>query len=835
MSKKTYLTLVMSLTIVCAVAQPKRYNAAEIHQKLRKLNVLGSVLYVAAHPDDENTAVISYYANEELYRTAYLSATRGDGGQNLIGPEIREQLGLIRTQELLAARRTDGGQQFFSRANDFGYSKNPEETFKMWNKEEILADFVWVFRKFRPDVVITRFDDQPPNHGHHTASAILAREAFKLAGDKNAFPEQLDYVDVWQPERIYWNIGSFTLRRRGITLDTAKYGKIPIGKYNPVLGMSYSEISAKSRTMHKSQGFGSVGTRGERYDYVTQWEGSPSAKPFDGINTTWDRVKGGNKVKPFAKELLANFDPANPSDVLPDLLKMRAAIADHVKDDFWKKTKMKEIDKLILAVTGTYLEIKADDYGYTPGDSIELTLEAVNRSDKEIILQSIELLDTQTNLEIMLEENDSYTKKWGMRISNNQEYSGPYWLSKPGTWGRYNVDDQLQIGKPENDPVFIAKITLDLEKGGWVSKEYSSLSVAVPIIYKRNDRVDGEVYRPVVVQPPVMANIESSSLIFATDEPKEIVVRVMAGRDDIEGQLNLNLPEGWNSSPSYREVKLTQENEEKLYVLEITPPAEASEGIVAANVEIDGKVYDLGRQVIEYDHIPTQTVFPKSGTKVVRLDLNKGDGQVGYIMGAGDDIPQNLEQIGYKVTMLQKDDVTPEKLTQYQAVIVGIRAFNTVDWLGYKNQDLFEYVRNGGNLIVQYITTWGLPEEPFSPYDIAISRERVAMEEAEVRFLAPDHRVLNFPNKISQKDFDGWVQERGLYFANEWSENFTPILSSNDPGEPPRNGGLLVAEYGKGYYVYSGYSWFRELPAGVPGAYRLFTNLIELSDDRINN
>lgn len=831
MLRNLYLFALTLLVCFSGHSQSKKYSSSTILQDLKKLNVLGSVLYVAAHPDDENTAVIAYYANEALFRTGYLAATRGDGGQNLIGPEIREQLGIIRTQELLAARRVDGGRQFFSRANDFGYSKNPEETFNLWDKQEILSDFVWVFRKFRPDVIITRFDDQPPNHGHHTASAILAREAFKLSGDKNAFPEQLKHVDTWQPERIYWNTHPWFFMRRGVEFDTASYGKIPIGNYNPVLGTSYSEMSSISRTMHKSQGFGSTGSRGERDDYVTQWEGSESLQPFDGIDTSWGRVKGGEKVQPLVASLLSKFDPNDPSKILPELLKVKATIADNVKDDFWKKVKLKEVDNLILSITGTYLEIRANDFSFAPGDSIELSLEAVNRSSMPISLKSVKVLGLNNAIDQELEANQLVSKTWTTIISN-REYSNPYWLAQKGELGRYKVEDQLLRGLPENPPVFTAEVVLGLERGNWLSKEYSGLKVELPVVYKTNDRVDGEVYRPVVIQPAVMANIESSSLIFSSTDPKEVSVRVIAGKDDTNGALKLEVPEGWSVSPSSVMIGLAEKNSESLHSFNITPPKNASEGVIRPVVVLVGEEgeFSLGRTIIEYDHIPTQTLFPKSETRVVKLDLKKRGEKVGYIMGAGDQIPESLEQIGYKVTLLEKDDVTVENLQKYQAVILGIRAFNTVDWLTYKNKDLFDYVKAGGNVIVQYNTV-DVKTKELAPYDLTISRDRVTVEEAEVRFLDKKHPVLNTPNKITSADFEGWVQERGLYFPGKWSSEFSPIISSNDPGEEPLEGGLLVAKYGEGYYVYTGYSWFRELPAGVAGAYRVFANLISLGND----
>jgi LmbE family N-acetylglucosaminyl deacetylase len=838
MPKKNYLLLMALLMGASAVAQKVNYSSAEVYQKLRKLNVLGSVLYVAAHPDDENTSLIAYYANEELYRTAYLSATRGDGGQNLIGPEIREQLGIIRTQELLAARRTDGGEQFFTRANDFGYSKHSDETFNIWDKQQVLADFVWTIRKFRPDVIFTRFNVAPgETHGHHTASAILAHEAFKLAGDKNAFPEQLKQVEVWAPKRLYWNTSPWFYRQRGIEMDTTGLGKIDIGKYNPVLGMSYSEISALSRSMHKSQGFGSTGSRGENWEYLSQTDGPPSRQPMEGVETSWKRVKGGEKVQPFIDEAIRVYDPLNTEAAFKAVLKAKGALADHVDDGFWKQIKLREVDDVLIALSGLYLEVRANDFAFVPGDSITLTLEAVNRSTIPLQLSSVGLTKVGVNeaLNIDLKNNERITKTWKVKLPDDLAYSHPYWLQNEGTLGMYKVMDQYQIGLPENRPVLEAEFSIYSSFGNFISKSYAGILQSRPVVFKRNDPVDGEVYRPLEIQPAVMANVEATAVIFANGSPKPVAVRVIAGQKNVSGDLQLRLPNGWSAAPAKQAFSLTNKGDEQVFTFMVTAPATASEGLLEPVAIVDGKTFDRGRTVIEYDHIPTQTLYPTSTTRIVKLDLKKVGSEVGYIAGAGDDIPASLEQIGYKVTLLSKDDVTLENLGRFQAVILGVRAFNTVDWLSFKNQELFEYVKNGGNLIVQYNTNGGLVTSDIAPYPLKISRERVAVEEAEVRILDASHPALNMPNKITLKDFDGWVQERGLYFANQWGREFTALLSANDPGEEPRDGGLLIAPHGKGFYIYTGYSWFRELPAGVSGAYRIFTNLISLENDRIDN
>ncbi|WP_425392547.1 PIG-L family deacetylase [Ekhidna sp.] len=807
------------LTLSSFAQSFKQFQPGEIRQKLEKLKVLGSVLYVAAHPDDENTRLIAYYANEELMRTAYLSATRGDGGQNLVGPEIREELGLIRTQELLAARSIDGGQQYFSRANDFGYSKNPDETFTIWDREKVLADFVWTFRKFRPDIIITRFDSDGRSHGHHTASAILAREAFKLSGDENAFPEQLSYVDPWQPKKIFWNTGWWWFRDG--EMDTTQLKKLNVGQYNPLLGESYSEIAARSRSMHKSQGFGSSGSRGDQTEYLFQWGGEETDNPFGNINTSWGRVKGSKEVAFYIDKAISLYDEKNPEAIVAPLMGARQAL-DEVDDTFWREIKQKEIDELIVAATGLYVSLRANETSFSVGDSITISVEAVNRSNVKMTLQDIEFSSWPNPIQLSapLPNNKPFFSEMNFTIPSGMKYSHPYWLREDGELGMYQVNDQEMIGKPENDPAIEGKVSIKINE--------EELALTVPVVFKRTDPVEGEVTEPLSIGPPVMVNISSGVLVFGDGQSKSVSVRVIAGKRDCKGIVSLTTPNGWNVSPSEYPFALDQKGQEQVFTFTITPPQEASEGFVVANATVGGKTYQKGLSVIDYDHIPKQTLYPDAEVKVVKLDLKKKGNLIGYIEGAGDAIPENLAQIGYQVESLEKDDLEVSKLKKYDAIILGVRAFNTVDWLSYKNKDLFEYVKQGGNLIIQYNTSHRLVTQEIAPFMLKLSRDRVAVEAAPVEIVAFDHPVMNSPNRITEKDFENWVQERGLYFPNEWSEEFTPILKSNDPGESPKTGGLLVAKYGEGYYVYSGYSWFRELPAGVPGAYRIFVNLISL-------
>jgi LmbE family N-acetylglucosaminyl deacetylase len=804
---------------------PQQASAGKILQDLHKLNVLGNVLYIAAHPDDENTRLIAYLGNQKLYNTAYLSITRGDGGQNLIGPEISEYLGIIRTQELLQARRIDGGQQFFTRANDFGFSKNPEETFTIWDKEQVLADMVWVIRKFRPDVMITRFPpDERAGHGQHSASAILAEDAFKAAADPKRFPEQLKFVEVWQPKRLLWNTGVWSFKSPE---EFEKHGKslmkIDVGSYNPLLGESYGEVAARSRSMHKSQGFGSGSTRGTSIEYLQHTTGDKAQDQlFEGINTTWSRIAGGDKVEKLIKKAIDNYKPANPAAIVPTLLTARQALQ-KLPDSYWKEAKLEDINQIIQYALGLYLEVNANDYTIAPGQPVKLQIEAVNRSEVPVTLKAIKysFATSDTTINRSLNNNEPLKYKTTKTLPQNLAYTQPYWIREKGTLGMFTVHEQQLVGQAENAPA--AQATFTLEVAG------EPMQLTVPVVYKQTDPVDGEVYRPFVVTPPVFVNLKEQVFMFANGAPKEVQILVKAGKENIKGDLKLELPKGWRAEPATVPFNLAAKGAEQTINFMVYPPATQTEGQLKAVATINGESYTKGLNEINYKHIPAQVTFPEATARVVKLDLHKRGNKVAYLMGAGDDIPTSLQQIGYNVTLLKDNDIRLSYLKQFDAVILGVRAYNTVDRLKHYQPILLEYVKQGGNLIVQYNTSHALVMPNIGPYPLKLSRDRVTVEDAEVRLLASDHPVLNSPNKITAKDFEGWVQERGLYFPNEWSNEYTAILSSNDPGETARDGGLLIANYGKGNYIYTGYSFFRELPAGVAGAYRLFANMISLS------
>ena len=798
-------------------------NAGEIQLALQKLNVLGRVLYIAAHPDDENTNLMALWSNGSLYETAYLSITRGDGGQNLIGPELRERLGVIRTEELLAARRVDHGKQFFSRAIDFGFSKTAEETMRIWDHDKILSDVVWVVRKFRPDVIVTRFSPEDQlTHGHHTASAILAREAFSAAGDPNRFPEQLAFVKPWRPTRLVWNTSPFFFSNRNLPFDPTGLTVLEAGGYNSLLGKAYTEIAAASLSMHKSQGVGSPPRRGARKEYFKLLEGQPmTTSLFEGIDTNWSRVANSESIATQIRQIISQFLPADPAASVPELLKLRQAM-NGIKDDSWVPEKKAELDGIIAACLGLHVEASTTNEAITPGQTATIKLEAINRCNIPVTLQEIRfsLSGDSMKIDAALPSNELVTRDLSCKIPENTPYSQPYWLRKSGTLGAFAVDDQTLVGLPENPPDLPVEIVLQVNG--------QELRYIVDTKYRLVDPVAGELRRPLVIEPPVFAKVANSVLIFATNQPKSVGVHITAATGPAKGELKLAVPQGWGVYPASIPIDLKAADAEMVATFTVKPPDQDSEGTLRAVVSIDGRDYSLGRLRISYPHIGVHTLMPPAEARLVRADIREKGERIGYIPGAGDDVPESLQQIGYSVKILSESDITAENLRQFSAVVLGVRAYNTQERIANWLPELFAYVKAGGVAVAQYNTLAELKTDQLAPYPLEISRDRVTDENAEVRILAPDHPLMSTPNKITSKDFEGWVQERGLYFPKKWDPAWTAILSSNDPKEKPLDGGLLVAKSGKGFFIYTSYSWFRQLPAGIPGAYRLVANMLSL-------
>jgi len=823
--------LSLGLTVLLTGQKPKVYTSAEIYHAIEKLNFLGSALYIAAHPDDENTRLISHLSNGIKARTAYLSLTRGDGGQNLIGTEIQELLGVLRTQELLGARSVDGGQQFFSRAIDFGYSKHPDETLAIWNKDEVLSDVVRVIRQFKPDIIINRFDHRSPGqtHGHHTSSAMLSVEAFDLVGSSTAYPEQFDEgIQTWQPSRLFFNTSwwFYGSREKFAEADKTNLMSMDIGGYYDLLGKSNTEIAAEARSMHKCQGFGSAGTRGSYTEYLELLSGKmPEQKisPFEGINTTWSRLNGGAEIGKMVNALLESYDFRAPSESIDELVAIYKKI-NTLDDGDWKEIKLEAVKSIIEACSGLYLEASADSHRVVHGDSIEIKVEAINRSNIAMQLKSMKLNSGESlnasNIE--LEDNIRIEEYLNIAVNQDQENTSHYWLKDKGTLGMFDVKDNSKIGLPETPRSFTSTFTVDILG--------ESIDFTKDVVYKYTDPSKGEIYRPFEITTPVFVSIAEDVLIFPNDDSKVVEVIVEAGKGNISGQVKLDSPNGWIVSPKVENYNIKTKGGIQKFKFDVKPPQNQSLGDLVPMATYNGKTYSKELVEIEYDHIPFQSVFRPESARIAKLDINTAGNKIAYIMGAGDKVPECLRYVGYQVDEIEISSAEPELLNNYDAVVLGIRALNTIENIDVYSDNLLSYVSDGGTLITQYNTSRRLKSKDFAPYPMSLGRFRVCQEEAEMRIVNQDHRVLNYPNKISSNDFENWIQERGLYFASEWADQYETIISSNDEGEDASEGGMLIAEYGDGYFVYSSFSWFRQLPAGVPGAYRIFANMIALSN-----
>jgi LmbE family N-acetylglucosaminyl deacetylase len=827
-------TLLLLLTLFVASSAVAK-DAAQLRIALRRLGVVGGALYVAAHPDDENTAMLAWLASERFLRTGYLSVTRGDGGQNLIGDETGALLGVIRTQELLQARRIDGAQQMFTRAIDFGYSKTPEETLRIWNHDEVLADVVWNIRRFQPDVIVTRFPvTGEGGHGHHTASAMLAEEAFTAAADPTKFPEQLTSVSVWQPKRIFWNRFSFGRPIDPNDPSVAKSLRVDLGTYNPILGRAYTEIAAESRSQHKSQGFGSAERRGTLINYYDQRGGDPATTDlFEGIDTSWSRYPGGESVGAILKKAGDTFDEKNPAGTVPLLIdalnaiaRLRATPEWSLQKKPWIERKEQDLLEAIRDCAGIAIDVAAAESAIAPGGELPVSVTVVNRSDYPFRLSMVaSLLASPSKAPgTALENNKPVKTDLVLRVPAQMTYSQPYWLERdPKTQGLFEVGDKTQIGLPEGEPRLMVQVTLDDPKT-------NTLVFKVPVVYRYVDPVKGEQVRNVDVVPPVSVKLSSNVYVFPESKPKPVTVFLRSyGAKD--GKVWLLLPQGWKSEPQLAEVKLSGKGDEARATFTVTPPPGETTGAIRAEYNIGGASGGWGAMLgmvdVDYPHIPPQRILGNAVAKAVRADIKHRGTRVGYIMGAGDDVPNILRQVGYEVTLLGDTDLDRGDFSAYDTIVTGVRAYNTRKRLRLAHEKLMQYVENGGTMVVQYnVAADDLAVAAPGPFPFKITRDRVTVEEAPVKLVDPKHALLTTPNRITDADFAGWVQERGLYFTSDWDPRYTTVLASNDPGEPERAGGELVAKHGKGTFVYTSYAWWRQLPAGVPGAIRAFVNLV---------
>jgi LmbE family N-acetylglucosaminyl deacetylase/protein-tyrosine-phosphatase len=755
--QKYYSFLFLLSSFIVFGQRPQKPNAVEIYHQIEKLNFLGSVLYVAAHPDDENTRLISYLSNEKNARTGYLSLTRGDGGQNLIGPELRELLGVIRTQELIEARKIDGGEQLFSRANDFGYSKTPDETLQIWDKEQVLSDVIWAIRKFQPDVIINRFDHRSPGttHGHHTASAMLSMEAFDKTNDASVFPNQLQYVATWQPKRVFFNTSwwFYGSKEKFEKADKTNLSKFQIGVYYEQFGKSNQEIAALSRSCHQSQGFGNTGTRGEEDEYLEFLKGetlNDKTNLFEGIDTSWNRVKGGNAIGIILENVQKNFDFKNPEASITELVKAYDLIQ-KLGDNHWKTIKSEEIKKVIASCAGLYLEAVADVQETSENQTINVKLEIINRSNARMELGGVTPSFEKKFKVRILEKNILYNDNLNYKIDSKSDYTNPYWLNETASEGMYKVENQENIGKPD----VIRKNSVRFH----IIIEGVEILFDKNIVYKYNDDVKGEVYQPLDVVPVATSSIQEKVYIFPNNKEKAVVIKIKAGKENISGSVKLDVPQNWIVSPSSIPFTLTKKDEEQLAVFNVTPSKEASDVTLKSIITINGQTFDKEKIDINYPHIYKQMVLKPAEAKAIKLNIKTKAEKIAYIMGAGDEVPKSLTQMGYEVSILKPEEISTEKLQNFDVVMTGIRAYNVISTLGFKQNILFDFVKNGKTMIVQYNTLDDLVTKEIAPFPLKISRDRVTEENAEVRFLNPNHPILNYPNKITPEDFKGWKQE----------------------------------------------------------------------------
>ncbi len=820
--------VLFSIVTPLAAGETVPESPAAIQQELRSFATLGSVLYVAAHPDDENTQLITYLARGRGYRTGYLSVTRGDGGQNELGPEFGEKLGLARTHELLAARQLDGGRQFFTRALDFGFTKDVKETLRIWDHQQVLADVVRVYRTFRPDVIIAGMNpvQTPGQHGQHVASAVLAIEAFKLAGDPKAFPEQLtEGLTPWQPKRILQN------QRFGGGAG-AKTISLESGGDDPVTGESFATIASRSRGQHKTQGFGNFaaatgGRGGARQETFTPIDGEPATTELmDGLDLTFARFPGGTQIAKLADEAIAQFKIDDPAASVPALLAIRAKIP-ALPTDPVIADKRAQLDRILQACLGLTVDTTVSQAEFVPGEKIQMHHAASTKAAVPVKWTGLRYpaADAKSDFTLAVGGAQPTVHDGEVALGKRTPISQPYWLREEGTAGMFRVDEAKLIGQPVNPPAFPVEYVFEI--GGQtlvIATEPVQLVTGAPL---------AQAKRPLAVIPPVSLRFPFEVALFAPRATKSVEVEVTAARASTTGTVRLDAPAAWKVSPASQPFTLEKAGDKARFTFTVTAPAQAASAEFTAFATVGSASFNSGRVVFSYAHLPLQLLQTPARLKVAAFDLALRGKTVGYLPGAGDSIAENLEEMGYAVTQLTGADLTPEKLRGLDAVVLGVRASNERKDLAENLPGLFAWVEAGGTVIAQYNRPNNNLRVPLGPYELSIAGNapqlRVTDENAPVTFVVPDHPALNTPNKITAADFNGWVQERGAYFPSKWDEtHYTTLLAMSDPGETQPNSSVLIARHGQGYFVYTGLAFFRQLPAGVPGAYRLFANLVSL-------
>jgi len=839
MKRRTILfTLILLLALFASAEIPEDRGAMGLSQALKRLDVIASVLHTGAHPDDENSALLAWLSRGRGVRTAYLSATRGDGGQNLLGTELFEALGVIRTEELLAARRFDRAQQFFTPAYEFGFSKTADESFEKWGREQMLADFVRVIRQFRPEIIVSRFTGTTRDgHGHHQAAGIITREAFRAAADPNRFAE---YGKPWQAKKLYLNAAAGG--PASVTIN--------VGEFDAALGRSYNEIAAEGRSLHRSQSQGAAQERGPRM------VGLQAADKTIDIEETADLFAGvlhrlpdlaqlapdlSNDLAQLEQRVTAIRQKASlsrPADLVPDLaaaLKQLQDIHRRSRDEhvrFLLEQKIPDFQEALQLAAGLVVDVLASDDTVLPGQEFNVTVSVVNGGPLEFQAPraSMDLPSGWSAVPVETTGSLSAGQRWDQRfrvtVSSNPDWTQPYWLREPRRGDRFVWPTGSATAMPFDPPLAVGRASIDY--GG------VAISLEKPAQLRRVDGMYGDLRSLVNAVPALSVQVSPKAAVIplSGDRRKEFTVTVESqNASPIEGDVRLVAPSGWTVTPALQKVRFTRQGEKASAQFTVTAPRGAGEYRVHAIVQAAGREFRTGYTRIAYPHIETRYIYAPAESRVDVFDVRTRVTSVGYVEGAGDQIPEALRELGVRVTALSAEDLAHADLSQFPAIVLGVRAFAVREDLRAYRSRLLDYVSNGGTLVVQYNRRSETRDIQIGPYPFTIDDNgRVTKEEAPVRILDASHPVLNVPNKITAADFGGWVQERGNYFLSAWDPQYTPLLESGDPGEEPKKGGLVIARYGKGSYVYTGYGFFRQLPEGVPGAYRLFANLISIQN-----
>jgi LmbE family N-acetylglucosaminyl deacetylase len=870
---------------------PQDEGIAGLRLELLRLGTTARLMQVVAHPDDEDGGMLTLEARGHGVSTLLMTLNRGEGGQNKVGSNLSDVLGILRTEELLASDQHYGVQDRFSRVADFGFSKTADETFEKWGGHDIaLADMVRVIRTFRPDVLVARFSGTPRDgHGNHQASGILTKEAFRAAADPKRFPEQIAQgLEPWQAKKLY--IGNVCGFGAMTCPDTDWTIKLNTGERNQQLGMSYVQFAMEGLRHQQSQGAANWtiddGDRFTFYRLVDSVLPSTLDKDghektfFDGIDTSLPGLAArldtaGESISPFKEPLkriagnisLAahsdSMDPAKPlmsallelDNLLGRLQKISPrspAVADVLNVLAEKRQQAETALNLALGV-GLTAYVSGNDgnkggvpkeadalTAVSPGEEFMVSVTFHNGSKLPLTIDHIKLevpvgwntINGKTRPETVEPGKDLHAD-FRLRVPKDTTYTRPYWhRDDPDTESITHVDNEKYATLPFPPPAMRARVEYSAESGK------SRNGIAVPVVTPYLNDAGKERTRTLAVVPVFSVMLEPGTQVISTHNGGTSTVMVGVKSDlvrAVNGKLRLELPQGWRSQPEEAAVKLSHRGEKQDYLFHVVP-AELRPGraVIRAVLESEGEKYSEGYTLVTREDLGSFYYYQAARQRVSIVDVQvPHDLRVGYIMGAGDDIPTILKQVGMNVTLIPAEHLASEDLSQFGTIVLGIRAYDTQKDVVANNKKLLDFVSGGGTLVVQYNAAVGdFNAGKFTPYPADLSRARVSVEEAPVQILAPDDSVFHYPNTITASDFDGWVQERGLYFMSSWDNHFTPLLACHDPGEDAQKGGLLRAQYGKGTYIYAAYAFFRQLPAGVPGAVRLYVNLLSAGHEK---